>query len=47
LRLTAERALAAHQEAKQLGKELRTVVQALAPVLLAQPGVGRSPPPSC
>ena len=41
LRLTAERALAAHQEAKQLGKELRTVVQALAPALLAQPGVGR------
>ena len=40
LRLTAERALAAHQEAKQLGKELRTVVQALAPALLAQPGVG-------
>jgi transposase len=40
LRLTAERALAAHQEARHLGKELRTVVQALAPVLLAQPGVG-------
>jgi transposase len=40
LRLTAERALAAHQQAKQLGKELRTVVQALAPALLAQPGVG-------
>jgi transposase len=40
LRLTAERALAAHQEARQLGKELRTVVQALAPALLAQPGVG-------
>jgi hypothetical protein len=36
----AERALAAHQEARQLGTELRTVVQALAPVLLAQPGVG-------
>jgi transposase len=44
LRLTAERALAAQQEAKQLGKqlgkELRRVVQALAPALLAQPGVG-------
>jgi transposase len=40
LRLTAERALAAHQEAKQLGKELRVLVQAMAPALLAQPGVG-------
>jgi transposase len=40
LRLTAERALAAHQEAKQLGNELRTLVRAIAPVLLAQPGVG-------
>jgi transposase len=40
LRLTAERVLGAHQEARQLGKELRKVVQALAPVLLAQPGVG-------
>jgi transposase len=40
LRMTAERALAAHQEAKQLGNELRTLVQAIAPVLLAQPGVG-------
>jgi transposase len=40
LRLTAQRALAAHQEARQLGKELRTLVQAMAPVLLAQPGVG-------
>jgi transposase len=39
-RLTAERALAAHQEAKQLGKELRVLVQAMAPALLAQPGVG-------
>jgi transposase len=40
LRLTAERALAAHQEARQLGKELRALVQAMAPALLAQPGVG-------
>jgi transposase len=40
LRPTAERALAAHQEATQLGKELRALVQAIAPVLLAQPGVG-------
>jgi transposase len=40
LRLTAERALAAHQEATVLGKELRTLVQAMAPALLAQPGVG-------
>jgi transposase len=40
LRLTAERALAAHQEARQLGKELRALVQVMAPVLLAQPGVG-------
>jgi len=40
LRLTAERALAAHQQAKALAKELRTLVQAMAPVLLAQPGVG-------
>jgi transposase len=40
LRLTAERALAAHQEARQLSKELQTLVQAMAPALLAQPGVG-------
>jgi transposase len=40
LRLTAERALAAHQEATQLGKELRRLVRAVAPTLLAQPGVG-------
>jgi transposase len=40
LRLTAERALAAHQEARQLGKELRALVQVMAPALLAQPGVG-------
>jgi transposase len=40
LRLTAERALAAHQEARALAKELRALVRAMAPVLLAQPGVG-------
>jgi transposase len=40
LRLTAERALAAHLEARQLGKEMRVLVQAMAPALLAQPGVG-------
>jgi transposase len=40
LRLTAERALAAHAEAKQLGKELRMLVAVMAPALLAQPGVG-------
>jgi transposase len=40
LRLTAERVLAAHAEAKQLEKELRVLVAAMAPALLAQPGVG-------
>ena len=40
LRITAQRALAAHQEAKQLGKELGTLARAMAPALLAQPGVG-------
>jgi transposase len=40
LRLTAERALGAHQEASALTKELRALVQAMAPALLAQPGVG-------
>jgi transposase len=40
LRLTAERALAAHREGKALAKELRVLVKATAPVLLAQPGVG-------
>jgi transposase len=39
-RLTAERALAAHHEASTLAKELRVLVQAMAPALLAQPGVG-------
>ena len=40
LRLTAERALAAHAETEALEKELRALVKAMAPVLLAQPGVG-------
>jgi transposase len=40
LRATAERALAAHQEARQLGKELRVLARAVAPALLAQRGVG-------
>jgi transposase len=40
LRLTAERMLAAYQEAHQLEHELRELVRAMAPVLLAQPGVG-------
>jgi transposase len=40
LRLTAERTLAADQEARALAKELRVLVRAMAPVLLAQPGVG-------
>jgi transposase len=40
LRLIAERALAAQQEARQLGKELRVLVAAMAPALLAQRGVG-------
>jgi transposase len=40
LRLTAERVLAAHTEATQLAKELGVLVAAMAPALLAQPGVG-------
>jgi transposase len=40
LQTTAERLLAAHQEAKQLGKELAALARAMAPTLLAQPGVG-------
>ena len=39
--------LAAHAEAKRPAKELRVLVAAMAPALLAQPGVGRSPPPRC
>jgi transposase len=40
LRLTAQRVLSAHAEAKTLEKELRALVAAMAPVLLTQPGVG-------
>jgi len=40
LRLTAERAPSAHAEAEALERELRALVKAMAPVLLAQPGVG-------
>jgi len=40
LRLTAQRALSAYAEAEALEKELRGLVKAMAPVLLAQPGVG-------
>jgi len=34
------RALAAHHEARQLGKELGAIARVVAPALLAQPGVG-------
>jgi transposase len=40
LRLTAERVLRAHAEAKTLEKELRALAATMAPVLLSQPGVG-------
>jgi transposase len=40
LRLTAERALAARQDAKQLEVELRQLVTLVAPALLTQPGIG-------
>ena len=40
LRTTAERALAAHQEARQLGEELGMLARVMAPTLLAQPGGG-------
>jgi transposase len=40
LQTTAERLLAAHQEATQLGKELAALARAMAPTLLDQPGVG-------
>ena len=40
LRLTAQRALAARQEAKQLEAELRLLVMAVAPALLTEPGIG-------
>jgi transposase len=40
LRVTAQRILQARQEAKELERELRTLVKAVAPVLGAQPGIG-------
>jgi transposase len=40
LRLTAQRVLSAHAEAKTLEKELCALVATMAPVLLTQPGVG-------
>jgi hypothetical protein len=47
LALTAQRALAARQDAKQLETELRQLVTVMAPALLAQPGIGPSARPSC
>jgi transposase len=40
LRVTAQRIVQARQEAKDLERELRRLVKAVAPVLLAQPGIG-------
>jgi transposase len=40
LALTAQRALAARHDAHQLEAELRQLVTAVAPALLAQPGIG-------
>jgi transposase len=40
LRLTAQRVLTARREAKQLEGELRQLITAVAPALLAQPGIG-------
>jgi transposase len=40
LRVTAQRILQARQEANELEQELRRLVKAVAPVLLAQPGIG-------
>jgi transposase len=40
LALTAQRALAARADAKQLEAELRQLVTAMAPVLVTQPGIG-------
>ena len=40
LALTAQRVLTARQEAHQLRVELRQLVTAVAPALLAQPGIG-------
>jgi transposase len=40
LALTAQRALAARQDARQLEAELRQLIMAMAPALLTQPGIG-------
>jgi transposase len=40
LAMTAQRALAARQDARQLEAELRQLVMAVAPALLTQPGIG-------
>jgi hypothetical protein len=40
LRLTGQRVLAARHDAHQLEAELRELVMAVAPALLAQPGIG-------
>jgi len=40
LGMTAQRVLAARQDAKQLEVELRQLVMAMAPALLGQPGIG-------
>jgi transposase len=40
LALTAQRVLAARQDAHQLEAELRQLIMAMAPALLAQPGIG-------
>jgi transposase len=40
LRLTAQRVLAARQDAHQLQAELRQLVMAVAPALLTEPGIG-------
>ena len=40
LTLTAQRALAARQDARQLEAELRELVMVMAPALLTQPGIG-------
>jgi transposase len=45
--LTAQRALTARQDAKQLGAELRQLVTVMAPALLAQPGIGPITAASC
>jgi transposase len=45
--LTAQRALTARQDAKQLEAELRQLVTVMAPALLAQPGIGPITAASC